>query len=128
MADGPRASLLTLPLPHSTAVSREPGWRWWPGPAGSSSPQGGPVRGASQALAALKSRAPARTFGPEGGGGAPRSALGAPGGSRCRWGLGPGVPRCSLRGGDDPAVGCTHSLARRCLGGPALWEGSALKR
>lgn len=99
MADGPRASLLTLPLPHSTAVSREPGWRWWPGPAGSSSPQGGPVRGASQALAALKSRAPARTFGPEGGGGAPRSALGAPGGSRCRWGLGPGVPRCSLRGG-----------------------------
>lgn len=77
MAEGPRPPLLTLPFPRRTAVSREPG-RWrprtdrlllFPGRAGAPRPS------------ARKSRAPARTFCPEGGGGALNPAARRPGAS-----------------------------------------------
>lgn len=94
VAVGPSPSLLTFPLPHRTAVSREPG-RW---PRGQQAPpplRAGGARGVPgrPRPSTPKSRAPARTFCPDGGGGALRprgQALWKLGGNRYQWGLGSG--------------------------------------
>lgn len=130
VAVGPRPSLLTFPLPHRTAVSREPG-RWRPGADRLLLPSGRAVRGASQALRAEVSRPGAHLL-PWRRGRSPaalRPGSLEAGGNCYPWGLGSGwgVSCRSLRSGSVHLPGCTHSFARPWLGGPVLCDGNALK-